>query len=609
MTRRGTLTWILVVFWLISATGFVVAALRQKERLNLSATAGGQMPYLVYAQDVAVDGLFGHFGDRNRMPLVPVLVSLVYDADWLRFANRASWLAIGLSLALLAAMACIAYRNLSPLMATAFLLIVAVAVLLPQASFIQADVPYYAMFFCSWWFMVRLIARPGLMRAVALGLLLALTYLTKASILLALPVLLAVLILRAVASSLRKVDESGQDSEAAHPVQSLSSSGWKRPILAGLVTTVVFLAAVFPYLQNNKARYGRYFYNVNTTFFVWCDRWAQAQRFAEEHKIDQQFPVAPAESIPGPLNYWRTHTVEQIGRRLAYGLTTLGTLALESSSFKYVLLLAAGAGIVSVMNPTSAKRMIRAHRWAIGFSAVLSCAYVLAYSWYVVVAYGDRFVLSLVPPVLFALCYCIDRAGRGLPVIRIGTRFYPASGGLAAGLILLTLADGMAAANTSLFVPSPTFVRFYYDETHEELRRGNLEEAKRGMSGVLALDPHFAAAHRDLGMIALRERRHEDAIASLSQAATLEPDWADVQNSLGSALILADRLAEAVAVLERATALEPGFAPAWYNLCGVLIQLKRGDEADRCVGQLERVSPELAQNLRETFNIPDRNVP
>lgn len=602
------MTWGLILFWLLAASGYIAGALRQKDRLNLSATAGGQMPYLVYAQHVALDGLLGHFGDRNRMPLIPILVSLAHDANWQHFVHRASWLAIALSLALLAAMSLIAYRNLSPLFATAFILMVAVAVFAPQASFVQADVAYYALFFCTWWAMVRVIDRPSMRQAIVVGLFSGLTYLTKASVLLAIPLLLGVLLLRAL---LVLRSESSAASHQAIPLSSQApqSSLSRRSLCAALVALIVFLVTIFPYLYNNHARYGRYFYNVNTTFFVWCDSWPQAQQFAEKYHIEKHFPAAPAQEIPGMQNYWRTHSTNQIGNRIVYGIKTLALLAAESGALKYLLILCACGAVLSIIHPSAARNFIQKHRLSLAFSILLFCAYALAYSWYVVIAYGDRFVLSLVPPLLFALCKYIDTIFADIHLAsRTHVRFAPRSA-FATALILLTLANGVFAANTTWVTPSESFVRFYYDESREELRRGNLDEARRGMHGVLTLDPGFAPAHRDLGMIALAAGRHEDAIQSLSKAAALEPGWADVQNSLGSALIQAGRVTDAVPVLVRATTLQPNLAPAWYNLCGALIRLDRGDEANSCMSRLEVVAPELAVRLKEAMNASNPKSP
>ena len=42
---------------------------------------------------------------------------------------------------------------------------------------------------------------------------------------------------------------------------------------AGMLLLVVatFLAVVFPYIQTSKRIYGQYFYNMNSTFVMWCD--------------------------------------------------------------------------------------------------------------------------------------------------------------------------------------------------------------------------------------------------------------------------------------------------------------------------------------------------
>jgi len=449
MSHRGALYWGLAVFWLIFACAYVAAGLRQRERLNLSATAGGQMPYLVYAQQVAVEGVFGHFGDRNRMPLVPVLASIVYDPDWDQFVAGASYLSIFLSVGLLAAMGVIAYRSLTPLLATAFLLVVAITVFARQASFLQADVPFYALFFCSWWAMSRLLHRPGSLLAAVTGLLWGLTFLTKASILLAIPLWAGMMGWRALWSAQGKT--TARDSRSVEESRGLS---WGRWAGAACITILVFLAVVYPYLRNNKERFGRYFYNVNTTFFVWCDSWGQAQSFAEKYVIDQHFPDAPAEIIPGPLHYWRTHTAGQIGSRFAYGLSTLGKLVFRSSAFKYILLFIAVAIIATVLRPPEARSTLHAHRWTIAWTVTVILAYALAYSWYVVVAYGDRFVLSLVPVVLFCLFAFTDRVLESQFAGHSRFARLPLVSQIAVAVLLVALADGVAAANSTWVTPS-----------------------------------------------------------------------------------------------------------------------------------------------------------
>lgn len=574
MNNRRFPNYALVLLWLPIAWAYVWAAREQKAQLNLSATAGGQMPYLVYAQRVAEDGLLGHFGDRNRMPLIPILTSLVYDPDWDTFVERASWAAVLSSMLVLVGVGAVAYCSLSVAEATAFTLIVAAAVFLPQASFVQADLAYYGLFFCMWWMMARLVHEPGVGRALAVGALLGVTYLTKASALLALPILLAVLAVKSAVSAWARRRRMG------------GTPSILRPLIAGAVVTAVFSACTSPYLLNNHARFGRFFYNVNTTFFVWCDNWRQAKGFMDEYQIDRRYPQAPAEAVPGPFNYWKTHAPRQIAQRLAYGCWTLGKLAWEGPYAKYVVLLLLGCLALSVTRRAEAIRVWHEHRWPILLTTAMLAGYFLAYAWYVVVAYGDRFVASLLLPAMFATFLLIDKLAAPRLVQWFG-----------AALIVLVLGEGWLSASSTPVRPSPTFVAFYYDESREEFVRGNHRDAQRGFRGVIRLDPSFAPAHRDLGMIALGRGDFDAAIAALSEAARLQPDWADVQNSLGSALIQAGRPREAVPVLRRATQLDPDFAVAWYNLGGAHVMLGEVDDAEAIRVRLLSISPEHARQL------------
>ena len=109
MLSHGKLTAVLL-FWLLAAGLYVAAGARQSARLNLSAAAGGQYPYLKYAEGIARDGPGAYFGDRNRMPLVPALLSMVFFGNP-RFAfpvlpficMHAAWLLVLASRSLVAA--------------------------------------------------------------------------------------------------------------------------------------------------------------------------------------------------------------------------------------------------------------------------------------------------------------------------------------------------------------------------------------------------------------------------------------------------------------------------------------------------------------------------
>lgn len=605
------------------------------------------MPYLEYAARVAEEGLFGHLGDRNRMPVVPVLTSLVYDrADssgstaseqrWgIGFVDRAAWLSLALSLAALFGMAAVAFRSLPTWPAVAFALVVAFGIFLPQASFVQAELPYYGLFFCGWWMMCRTVQRPAPLMAAGTGALLGVAYLTKASALPAIFLFAAVLLIRALVLLVQRLrgTESSEDlmSEPSgrgtapgadakpdgKPVPEGPNDRARRFAVAGctalcaVVAMLTFLLVTGAYLRNNRVHFGRYLYNVNSTYFLWCDNWAEAQRFAETYDVERRPPQVPAEAIPGPHNYWKSHSLRQIVERMQYGLAALGRDLLSGASAKYLGVLAACGLVLMASRPKLTLKLINDAVWPILLSTLLLGAYVPAYAWYAVVAFGDRFVLSLVPPALFAMLWVIVRlncGGRGdeargfgkssaalnmKSATRPGSRLEPVLAGV---LILLAAGDGLARARTAAS-PTPAFVQFYYDESLAELRRGNVTEAILGFAGVAQLDPDFAAAHRELGMIHLHSGRFEDAADSLARAAALQPASADIRNSLGSALIQAGRVAEAIAPLREAVALDDGLAVAWFNLGGAYVLRGELDEARACHAKLLGLAPGLAKQL------------
>ena len=146
-SRKGAV--VLIALWIVVGSIYVWAAWQQKQRVNLSAAAGGQMPYLVYAQGVAGDGLANHFGDRNRMPLVPSLLSFVYHENWDTFVSRAASFAIVSSGLILIGIGFLAYRHLPRWPATVLTLTATCCVFLPNSPLVQAAVGYYSTLFAG----------------------------------------------------------------------------------------------------------------------------------------------------------------------------------------------------------------------------------------------------------------------------------------------------------------------------------------------------------------------------------------------------------------------------------------------------------------------------
>ncbi|MCH8148202.1 MAG: tetratricopeptide repeat protein [Planctomycetes bacterium] len=588
-SRKGNV--FLIAMWIVVGSIYVWAAWQQKQRINLSAAAGGQMPYLVYAQGVSHDGLAKHFGDRNRMPLIPSLLSFVYDEDFDTFVNRSSLFAIAGSAMILMGIGFLAYRHLPPWLATVLTLTATFCVFLPKASFLQAELAYYGLLLTAWLLMCRLLRRRSVWLAITAGVTLGVAFLAKASALGALIAFVATAVLQAACQFFRpaRQDASGTD----RPSQ---STGWKTLRDTGLLV-IGFLLVAGPYLAANKSRFDRYFYNVNSTFFLWCDSWAQARAFAVANPIAEKYPQVPPDQIPGPGNYWRSHTASHMLKRLTYGVTTLAALAMHGSYAKYLALVSGFCLVLAVRRRRTRENILSGYGFVVLFCLLFFGGYALSYAWYAQVAYGDRFVLSLLLPALFGGLWLADRLAADLQPFPLFGRRFPVMKVLATTLSVLLMAEGVALASGLLYRPSRAFVQFYYNESRELQKAGNIAEAAKGYRGVVTLDPAFAPAYHDLGMMELVSGRVAAAIAHLAEAVRLAPEKADLRNSYASALLQDGRYEEARGAFGEAVRLDPQLAVAWYNLGGTCHQLSMKKEAAGALSRLRALDARLAEQL------------
>jgi len=96
---------------------------------------------------------------------------------------------------------------------------------------------------------------------------------------------------------------------------------------------------------------------------------------------------------------------------------------------------------------------------------------------------------------------------------------------------------------------------------------------------ALEIQPGFAMAHRDLGMILLQKGRYQEAATHLEQAAELGLAHAKLYNFLGIAYSRIGRYQDAVKVYTRALSEEPDFAEAHLNLSYAYQKLNRPQSA------------------------------
>ncbi|MBI1845803.1 MAG: tetratricopeptide repeat protein [Candidatus Rokubacteria bacterium] len=96
---------------------------------------------------------------------------------------------------------------------------------------------------------------------------------------------------------------------------------------------------------------------------------------------------------------------------------------------------------------------------------------------------------------------------------------------------------------------------------------------------VVAMDPTYAAAWNNLGLLQHRMGRHDEAREAYGEALAQDPQCAEAAYNLGSLDEDCGDADSAVARYREALALSPDYADAHFNLAAVLARLGRNDQA------------------------------
>jgi hypothetical protein len=180
-------------------------------------------------------------------------------------------------------------------------------------------------------------------------------------------------------------------------------------LFAIFLVGVFFLITVFPYIHNSKLVFGHYFYNVNTTFYIWYDSWEQAEQGTRAHGDRVGWPDMPAEEIPSMSKYFREHTSKQIGDRLLSGAKTVIISAANSYGyFKYVVIYLSLFTVAILWFWQRASEIVISNPLLCLFLILYFGGYFLLYSWYAPIADSNRFILSQFIPFMFAISYGLE---------------------------------------------------------------------------------------------------------------------------------------------------------------------------------------------------------
>jgi len=400
-SRRNLIVLLLLV---IGALVFLERSTVNGRLANTRISRTDQGAYIKYAISQR-DSDFSVVGRRNRMPAYPALLALFMDkgetAD--AFFDKGKQINLWLTLAGLVFIAAVFLRAFPPHQALNLLFLAAFTVFAFKAAYVQAEVLYYVLSFAAFLLCWSFFRQPNLLAALLAGGLFGLVHLTKASILPGLFVFLVFYPLDTVWQLSR-----GKSRAAVLPL--------KRLTVTALVA-LAFLAVIFPYISKSKEIFGHYFYNVNSTFYIWCDSWEDAESRTKAAGDRKGWPDLPADEIPSLKNYLRTHDAGQITGRMFTGISRVfNSMAGAYGYLWFSLAYLAFAGWITWCKRAVIWRLFRVR--PLPAVAIFSClfGYYVLIAWYSQIIEGNRFVLSLFLPFLFSISMFIFTFSRKMQI-------------------------------------------------------------------------------------------------------------------------------------------------------------------------------------------------
>lgn len=392
---------------------FFDRATENGRRANTDVSGTDQDAYINYAVSIRNDPSF--VGGRNRMPAYPSLLALFMDKEGTDlgkpekkqliqdFFETGKRINIWLSFVGIIFVGAVFLRRFTLHHGLNILFLTAFCVFAFKAAYVQAEILYYLLTFAVFLLCWSLFHRPRFLPAVLAGGLLGLAHLTKASVL---PGLLVFVVFYPL-DTLWQLRKSGPRSGIA-PLSRLALT---------VLLAAVFFGTVFPYISKSREIYGQYFYNVNSTFYIWCDSWKEATERTKAADDRKGWPDLHPDEIPSLKNYLRTHSPGEIVWRVVSGCSRV----FNSMKGSYGYLGLCMAYLVLAAWITWQKRLLL---WRLflrrPFPILALLAYFIGYflliAWYSQIISGNRFVLGLFLPFIFTISVFLVTFARRLSV-------------------------------------------------------------------------------------------------------------------------------------------------------------------------------------------------
>ena len=141
----------------------------------------------------------------------------------------------------------------------------------------------------------------------------------------------------------------------------------------------------------------------------------------------------------------------------------------------------------------------------------------------------------------------------------------------------------------------------------EALRlQGKFPEAIAELREAIRIDPTYARAHADLGLILRAQKNIDEAVVEYREALRLDPESIDAHNGLAVAFANSGRIDDAIAEFREIVRIDPDSAIGYYNLAYALAEADRDVESATALREVIRINPNHYNarfNLGELFRL------
>ena len=370
-----------------------------QSEINSNLTSSDQGAYMNFAIRAHESNL-QFTGSRNRMPLYPWIQAFFYSPqiDDEAFFQQGKQLNIALSLVCLLTLGIAFFAKFSKTYAFYSILVIAFLVFAIKSPFFQTEILFYTLFGFAFILSLDTLISPKWYKSIGVGALFALAHFSKAS---AMPGLF--------------IFASSYGILFLHKLfsRSLSSEQVRQILYYALTPLVVFMVLLFPYFQESKERYGSYFYNVNTTFYMWYDSWEEVKNGTRLAGDRSGWPDMPDEEIPSLSKYLNEHSSDEIIDRFRRGIAQiLGSGCYgKHSDYRYgycsqvgLSLIILGLGLLMLLFKDIRLQNSAKHIHIVWYILLFFVLYALSFAWYrPIIGVGTRTFLTLLIPLLWTV--------------------------------------------------------------------------------------------------------------------------------------------------------------------------------------------------------------